>query len=249
MYTNPFTTARRGTRAVLRAGVVAAASTVALSGVAAPAAAHEGLPTQAPTQTRDLPAAAKPQNGPAESTIHIVARGESLSSIAASYGYTGEDDWRHIYDANPTKLDDPNLIFTGLHLRIPTAEENFVRRDLPVPVVAAVEAAPRRAGAARASRSATPAPSGGAAPAVAGAGVWDQLAQCESGGNWSINTGNGYSGGLQFHPGTWTGHGGGEYAPTASQATREQQIAVAQRVQASQGWGAWPACSRRLGLR
>ncbi|KQB86053.1 resuscitation-promoting factor Rpf1 domain-containing protein [Corynebacterium lowii] len=77
---------------------------------------------------------------------------------------------------------------------------------------------------------------------------WDALAQCESGGDWSINTGNGYHGGLQFNQQTWAAHGGQEYAPTANQATREQQIAVAERVLASQGWGAWPACSQRLGL-
>lgn len=76
---------------------------------------------------------------------------------------------------------------------------------------------------------------------------WDLLAQCESGGNWSINTGNGYYGGLQFAPGTWTGHGGGKYAPRADLATREQQIAIAQRVLAGQGPGAWPACTRKTG--
>lgn len=91
-------------------------------------------------------------------------------------------------------------------------------------------------------------PRPGAAPAVANGSVWDALAQCESGGDWSIDTGNGYSGGLQFHPQTWTAHGGGQYAPTAGQASREQQIAVAEKVQASQGWGAWPACSASLGL-
>ncbi|MBC3186431.1 DUF3235 domain-containing protein [Corynebacterium sp. zg-331] len=77
---------------------------------------------------------------------------------------------------------------------------------------------------------------------------WDALAQCEAGGDWSINTGNGYQGGLQFNPQTWTAHGGGEFAPTANQASREEQIIVAERVLASQGWGAWPACSQRLGL-
>ncbi|AOW94991.1 resuscitation-promoting factor [Rhodococcus sp. WMMA185] len=77
---------------------------------------------------------------------------------------------------------------------------------------------------------------------------WDRLAQCESGGNWAINTGNGYQGGLQFSPTTWSGHGGGEYAATAHQATREQQIVVAERVLESQGWGAWPSCSSSLGL-
>ncbi|WP_087116197.1 resuscitation-promoting factor Rpf1 domain-containing protein [Corynebacterium urinipleomorphum] len=77
---------------------------------------------------------------------------------------------------------------------------------------------------------------------------WDRLAQCEAGGNWQINTGNGYYGGLQFSAGTWRAYGGGEFAALPHQATREQQIAVAERTLASQGWGAWPACSARLGL-
>lgn len=77
---------------------------------------------------------------------------------------------------------------------------------------------------------------------------WDRLANCESGGNWAINTGNGYHGGLQFSPSTWRAYGGGEFAPFAYQATREQQIAVAERTLAGQGWGAWPACSSKLGL-
>ena len=87
-----------------------------------------------------------------------------------------------------------------------------------------------------------------AVPAVAApADVWDGVADCESGNRWSIDTGNGYSGGLQFLPATWRGFGGLQYAPAAHQATREQQIAVAERVLAVQGWGAWPVCSRRAG--
>ncbi|MGU3432239.1 transglycosylase family protein [Actinomycetes bacterium M1A6_2h] len=77
---------------------------------------------------------------------------------------------------------------------------------------------------------------------------WDKLAQCEAGGNWGINTGNGFQGGLQFSPSTWTSHGGGEYAATANQASREEQITVAERVLGNQGWGAWPSCSAKLGL-
>ncbi|MBI9000004.1 transglycosylase family protein [Corynebacterium sp. CCM 8864] len=88
-----------------------------------------------------------------------------------------------------------------------------------------------------------------AAPAVANGSIWDAIAQCESTGNWSINTGNGFSGGLQFTPSTWLAFGGGQYAPMAWQATREQQIAVAEKVRAGQGWGAWPACTSKLGLR
>jgi hypothetical protein len=75
---------------------------------------------------------------------------------------------------------------------------------------------------------------------------WDRVASCESGGNWGINTGNGYRGGLQFSQGTWAAHGGGEYASSANQATRDQQIAVAERVLATQGRGAWPVCGRGL---
>jgi LysM repeat protein len=73
---------------------------------------------------------------------------------------------------------------------------------------------------------------------------WDDIAQCESGGNWSTSTGNGYSGGLQFSPQTWRAHGG---KGSASGASREEQIAVAERVLASQGWGAWPSCSKKVG--
>lgn len=87
------------------------------------------------------------------------------------------------------------------------------------------------------------------AAAVAGGSVWDRLAQCESGGDWSINTGNGFSGGLQFHPQTWQAYGGSEYSATASGASREQQIAVAEKIQAAQGWGAWPACTASMGIR
>ena len=88
-----------------------------------------------------------------------------------------------------------------------------------------------------------------AAPAAPSGGVWDRIAQCESGGNWSINTGNGYYGGLQFNRGTWLAYGGGAYAPTADKATRSQQIEIAKKVQAAQGWGAWPACTAKLGIR
>ena len=84
-----------------------------------------------------------------------------------------------------------------------------------------------------------------AVPATAPASTWDSLAQCESSGNWGTNTGNGYAGGLQFSPSTWAAYGG---TGSAANASREQQIAVAEKVQASQGWGAWPACAAKLGL-
>jgi LysM repeat protein len=82
---------------------------------------------------------------------------------------------------------------------------------------------------------------------AADSGVWDRIASCESGGDWHINTGNGYYGGLQFSASTWAAYGGTNYAPNASEASRSEQIAVASRVQAAQGWGAWPVCSGQAG--
>lgn len=79
-----------------------------------------------------------------------------------------------------------------------------------------------------------------------GSGVWNTIAQCESGGNWATNTGNGYYGGLQFSLSTWQAHGG---VGMPHEQSASAQIAVAERVKASQGWGAWPACSSKAGLR
>ena len=88
---------------------------------------------------------------------------------------------------------------------------------------------------------------GPAAPAQAGSVNWDAIAECESSGNWSINTGNGYYGGLQFAQSTWEGYGGLKYAPRADLATRAEQITVAERVLDGQGIGAWPTCGKRGG--
>nr|WP_271214387.1 resuscitation-promoting factor [Rhodococcus wratislaviensis]GLK42014.1 hypothetical protein GCM10017611_88900 [Rhodococcus wratislaviensis] len=86
-------------------------------------------------------------------------------------------------------------------------------------------------------------------PPVENGSVWDALAQCEATGNWAINTGNGFFGGVQFDQNTWERQGGLKYAPRADLATREEQIAVASKTQKTQGWGAWPSCSGRLGVR
>ncbi|MEV5634142.1 transglycosylase family protein [Micromonospora tulbaghiae] len=87
---------------------------------------------------------------------------------------------------------------------------------------------------------------GPAAPASAGVN-WDAVARCESGGNWKINTGNGYYGGLQFSRATWNGYGGQKYAARADLASRSEQIAVAEKVLRGQGIGAWPVCGRKGG--
>ncbi|MCZ4607682.1 transglycosylase family protein [Streptomyces sp. Lzd4kr] len=81
---------------------------------------------------------------------------------------------------------------------------------------------------------------------AATASEWDAVAQCEAGGNWSINTGNGYYGGLQFSASTWAAYGGTQYASTADQATKAQQIAIGEKVLAGQGKGAWPNCGTGL---
>jgi LysM repeat protein len=81
---------------------------------------------------------------------------------------------------------------------------------------------------------------------AATAAEWDAVAQCESGGNWSINTGNGYYGGLQFSASTWAAYGGTQYAATADKASKAQQIAIAEKVLAGQGKGAWPHCGVNL---
>ena len=106
----------------------------------------------------------------------------------------------------------------------------------------------RLAGVALVGAATTVAGMGFGAGAAHASGVWDRVAACESGGNWHINTGNGFYGGLQFTSSTWLAYGGGSYAPRADLASPSAQIAVAQKVLASQGPGAWPVCSVEAGL-
>jgi LysM repeat protein len=168
---------------------------------------------------------------------YVVKRGDTLSSVAKRAKLSS---WRPIYDLNKA-IKHPNLIYPGQRLLLPAKGEKIAHRPLPAAAVTRVVSQ---------ERSSAPASGSGrravAGSAPAGGGVWDRLAQCESGGNWGINTGNGYSGGLQFAPGTWRANGG---TGSAHNASRAEQIRVAERVRASQGWGAWPACSAKLGLR
>ena len=116
---------------------------------------------------------------------------------------------------------------------------------LPTPATAAMEAT------LHVIATPKPAPAAPAPQRVVifdGGTVWDQLAQCESGGNWAINTGNGYYGGLQFNLATWQSYGGGEFAAYPHEATREQQIIIAERLHAARGFQPWPACRVKLGL-
>ncbi|HLR48014.1 MAG TPA: transglycosylase family protein [Corynebacterium sp.] len=170
-----------------------------------------------------------------------------------------EFDLTEDFDAEPKYVDDENLekgeervVEEGM----PGERERTIKKvivngkeESKEVISENILTKPRPATIARGTKESASGATGASAPAVADGSVWDELAQCEATGDWSINTGNGYSGGLQFNAQTWQAYGGGEYAPEAYQATREQQIAVAEKVQAAQGWGAWPACTASMGLR
>jgi LysM repeat protein len=169
-----------------------------------------------------------------------VQPGDYLAKIASENGST----YLRIYAANP-KIENPDLIYAGDSLRVPTADEQLADRPLPQPKPVAAPtpiSAPTQTPAVRAApkqQTYRPAPVP-AANYVAGSTAWDRIAACESGGNWAINTGNGYYGGLQFTQQTWAGAGGLQYAPRADLATRDQQIAVASKLSLSN----WPVCGR-----
>lgn len=183
-----------------------------------------------------------------ESANYTVVAGDTLTTIANKHDMPGPSDWHRLFDANP-EIEIPDLIHVGQELVIPGPDDEYPVRPLPAPPPPPAPEpraeAPARSssggGSQQASRS-EPAP----ARSSGGAGVWDRLAQCESGGNWSINTGNGYYGGLQFSQSSWEAVGG---TGRADQASRAEQIARAEQLKAQQGWGAWPACSSKLGLR
>ncbi|GEM_PF-561692 len=178
--------------------------------------------------------APEPEVQPQPVTV-AVATGDNLTKLAKATGTT----YQRLYDANPVVVN-PDMIYPGQELRVPTADETLADRPLPVnaPVeviaAAATPSAPRR----------TAAPAARVAPVASGS-VWDNLAACESGGNWAINTGNGFYGGLQFTLASWQAAGG---TGMPNEASREEQINRGQILQARGGWGNWPACSAKLGL-
>lgn len=168
--------------------------------------------------------------GPASYTVQ---QGDTLSVIAA-HAYGNAADWPAVWWANRHQVPNPNVIAAGQRLQLPASGQ------VPTLMARAAQAAiPARSAA---SAPAAAAPVSTAAPASSGGANWSAIAACESGGNWSANTGNGFYGGLQFSEQTWLGYGGGQYASSANLATSAQQIAVAERVLAGQGIGAWPVC-------
>ncbi|HEV3293501.1 MAG TPA: transglycosylase family protein [Streptosporangiaceae bacterium] len=174
------------------------------------------------------------------STSHYQVRpGDTLSQIAAhEYGHAA--DWPAVWWANRRQVPNPGMISVGQRLRLPGKPQ--IRAWLARAAQAA--AAPAAVAPATGSQASSPAAvtATGPVPAASGGVNWSAIAACESGGNWSTNTGNGFYGGLQFTQQTWQGYGGGQYASSANLATPAQQIAVAQRVVAGQGIGAWPVC-------
>lgn len=124
---------------------------------------------------------------------------------------------------------------------LPPVNAEIIAPATEVPVATVIPDPPQSPSAAPATSPAAPAPRSSSSNS-SGNSSWDAVAACESGGDWSINTGNGYSGGLQFDQGTWASNGGTQYAPTAGQATKDQQIAVADQLKAARGYAPWPVC-------
>ena len=175
---------------------------------------------------------------------YTVQQGDSLSAISA-HTYGKAADWPAVWWANRDQVANPNQIAAGQRLRLPVSGQ--VSAWMAHAARAAIPAPSRASAAVSVPQGSPPAatPVSTGAPASSGGANWSAIAACEASGNWSANTGNGFYGGLQFTEQTWLGYGGGRYASSANLATPAQQIAVAQRVVAGQGIGAWPVCGAR----
>jgi len=175
---------------------------------------------------------------------YTVKPGDTLSKIAHDV-YGSRADWPALWWTNRHKVANPDAIVVGQRLRLSTwhPRKAWIERAAmaaSAPVAPVASAASAQTPSSLPVATSYPSYSGGS---YSGGGVnWNAIAACESGGNWGTSTGNGYYGGLQFSQGTWDANGGGQYASTAAGASRSQQIAVAQRVLANQGIGAWPVC-------
>ncbi len=188
---------------------------------------------------------AQPNTNIPQPVMVEVIQNDSLSKIASKHQTT----YVRLFDAN-TFIQDPDVIHPGEKVRIPNADEQIPSRNLPAdtpksesvkPAVKHQNKATKNSKNIKKQKSETT-----SNVKVAEGDVWDSLARCESGGNWAINTGNGYYGGLQFTASTWKSVGG---SGLPHQASREEQIMRGQILQARSGWGQWPACTRKLGLR
>lgn len=215
-----------------------AATIAAVAGVVLVLASHSHAAYAQSTQKN-----INTQKSPTDQTI-TVQTGDYLSKLAATYNTTVQ----RLYDKN-TQVKNPDLIYPGEVLQVPASNEQLTPRPLPDEGTASVATTATDDDLGTVvSQTAPQSIASGNQTIVSTApisSIWDGIAQCESGGNWSIDTGNGYYGGLQFTLGSWRAYGGTGYP---NQASRAEQIAIAQKLQAAQGWGAWPVCSARLGL-
>lgn len=212
---------------------LASASAIALLFTNSSSTLDQNQVAQAPTPPVNQSSAPVPQPIPATITpITItVEPGDSLVTIAEANDTT----WLNLFYKN-TNIADPNLIYPGEVITIPTPNEQLIPRPLPAPITPTYTTTN--------PISYTPTTTLPTPPDNSNA--WDKIAACESGGNWAINTGNGYYGGLQFTLGSWQAVGG---SGLPSNASRDEQIMRGQMLQARQGWGAWPVCSAKAGLR
>jgi LysM repeat protein len=191
-----------------------------------------------------------PNSTNAKPATVVVQSGDNLSKIATS----NETTYVRLYNANE-QIRHPDVIHPGQNVRVPAANEQLPERPLPAAATAepatsasaAVSQQPQRAAyKQKAVKPTRQAKQARPAAASSGGGAWDQLANCEAGGNWSTNTGNGYYGGLQFSASSWRAAGG---SGLPHQASKAEQIARAEVLKSKQGWGAWPACTSKMGLR
>lgn len=208
---------------VILTGLVIATSLSATSSPVASAQTHKSQKVVVKTASK-------------KEVIVEIKDGDTLTSIADANKTT----YVRLFDVN-TNITDPDIIYPGDSLRVPAADEQLADRPLPAPVVAAVVPVQSAYQVPAASYKAAPATA--AAVNVSDGSSWDRIAACESGGNWAINTGNGYYGGLQFTQQTWAGAGGLSYASRADLASRDQQIAIASKLSI----GNWPVCGARAG--
>ena len=246
----------------LLAVLVAASALLIAVGSAAPAGAaskkSKGGKTytvkQGPCTIDKMPKGASHQWTPAgESIVHRVRYGQGLQQIAWSYGFKGDKAFHRLWDANP-QLEATWLERSGITVRIPACGAELQRRKLPKPPPPPPpppppEPEPEEPHAhAKNDDGADPTPEPDPAPeqvaAVPSGSVWDELAQCESGGDWSINTGNGYYGGLQFSMETWRAYGG---RGMPHEQPPWYQSEIAERVRTQSGLHHWPNCGQYYG--
>jgi LysM repeat protein len=166
------------------------------------------------------------QSKSAKTNVVVIKEGDTLDGIATAHQTT----YIRLFDAN-TNIQDPNIIYPGDKVRVPDPNEKLADRPLPADTQVASAPVQTTAYQAPVRTYATPV-------SYTSGTNWDRIAACESGGNWAINTGNGYYGGLQFTQATWAGAGGLAYAPRADLATPAQQIAIASKLSI----GNWPVC-------